>query len=123
HPAIIVSRLRPGFVFQRAAATEITGLFAGHLIPVSVLRWLRTPILPLPRQMIAQVVHLDDVADAFWRAIDRSAAGAFNIAAEPIIDPPTAAAAFGIRWVPVRLRVVRALADLTWKLRLQGSDP
>ena len=77
----------------------------------------------MPRQAISQVVHADDVADAFWRAVDRSAAGAFNIAAEPVVDPLLVASVLGSRWVPARLRVMRALMWVTWKLRLQKSDP
>ncbi|MET4640106.1 NAD-dependent epimerase/dehydratase family protein [Mycetocola sp. 2940] len=123
HPAIMVSRLRPGFVFQRQAASEIAGLFAGHLIPLGWLKWFRPPIVPLPRQFVFQVVHTDDVADAFWRVVDRRASGAFNIAAEPVIDPSVVASVLRSTWVPIRLRVLRTLAHVTWKLRLQASDP
>ncbi|MET1052462.1 MAG: NAD-dependent epimerase/dehydratase family protein [Mycetocola sp.] len=123
YPTIVVSRLRPGLVFQRSAAKEITGLFAGRHLPTGWLNVMRPPILPMPRQAIAQVVHSDDVADAFWRAVDRSAAGAFNIAAEPIVDPTVVASVLGSRWVPMRLRVARALMWASWKLRLQKSDP
>ncbi|WP_367882237.1 NAD-dependent epimerase/dehydratase family protein [Rathayibacter oskolensis] len=38
HPEVVVTRLRPGLVFQRGAATEIAGLFAGPRYPT---RWLR----------------------------------------------------------------------------------
>jgi UDP-glucose 4-epimerase len=123
YPSIIVSRLRPGFVFQRRAGSEIAGLFAGRLVPLGWLRFVRPPFVPMPRQFVAQVVHSHDVADAFWRAIDRSAAGAFNIAAEPVIDPSVMATVLESRWLPVRLRVMRALADVTWRLRLQATDP
>lgn len=123
YPTIVVSRLRPGLVFQRGAASEIAGLFVGSLVPMGWLRWFRPPVLPMPRQAISQVVHADDVADAFWRAIDRSAAGAFNIAAEPVVDPLLVASVLGSRWIPTRLRVVRALMWVSWKLRLQNADP
>ena len=123
YPTIVVSRLRPGLVFQRQAASEIAGLFAGRHLPTAWLRTFRPPILPMPRQSISQVVHADDVADAFWRAVDRSAAGAFNVATEPVVDPMLVANVLGSRWVPVRLRVVRALMWASWKLRLQKSDP
>jgi UDP-glucose 4-epimerase len=69
-------------------------------------------------------VHATDVADAFWRSIDRRARGAFNIAAEPVLDPPTIARVLGApTYVPVRARVVRALVELTWRLRIQATDP
>lgn len=123
HPAIVVSRLRPGFVFQRRAASEIAGLFAGRLVPLGWLKFVRPPVAPMPRQFVFQVVHSDDVADAFWRVIDRRAAGAFNIAAEPIVDPTVVASVLRSTWVPMRLRVLRLLVRVTWKLRLQPSDP
>jgi UDP-glucose 4-epimerase len=123
YPSIVVSRLRPGFVFQRRAGSEIAGLFAGQLVPLGWLRLARPPFVPMPRQFVAQVVHSDDVADAFWRAIDRSAAGAFNIAAEPVIDPMVVASVLESRWLPMRLSAMRALVHVTWKLRLQASDP
>jgi nucleoside-diphosphate-sugar epimerase len=122
-PSIIVSRLRPGFVFQRRAGSEIAGLFVGHLVPLGWLRFINPPFVPMPRQFVAQVVHSDDVADAFWRVINRNAAGAFNIAAEPIVDPNVVASVLHSRWLPVRLRAMRALVDVTWRLRLQAADP
>ncbi|WP_367882238.1 hypothetical protein [Rathayibacter oskolensis] len=42
-------------------------------------------MLPLPKSLIFQGVHADDVADAFWRVLDQRAGGAFNIAAEPVL--------------------------------------
>ncbi|WP_367651616.1 NAD-dependent epimerase/dehydratase family protein [Curtobacterium sp. MCPF17_052] len=83
HPEVVVTRLRPGLVFQRDAAAEIRGLFLGHLVPMRVVRWIRWAVLPLPYPFVFQAVHADDLADAYWRAIDRKARGAFNIAATP----------------------------------------
>jgi UDP-glucose 4-epimerase len=123
NPSIVVTRFRPGFVFSRDAATEIAGLFVGKLIPLGWLKFVRLPVVPLPPQMVAQIVHSSDVADAFWRALDRRAAGAFNLAAEPVIDGNSVASAFDITWLPIRLRVARFAAKVTWKLRLQNSDP
>ncbi|GGE99449.1 NAD-dependent epimerase/dehydratase family protein [Mycetocola zhadangensis] len=123
HPSIVVTRFRPGFIFSRDAATEIAGLFVGKLIPLGWLRFFHAPFVPLPPQFVAQVVHSSDVADAFWRALDRRAAGAFNIAAEPVIDGKAVASVLDTRWLPIRLRVARFAAKVTWKLRLQNSDP
>ncbi len=125
HPDVVVTRLRPGLVFQPDAGREIARLFAGPLVPVRALALLRhLPVLPLPTSLISQGVHADDVADAFWRAIDRRAGGAFNIAAEPVLGPAEVAAALGVpRTVPIRREVVRALVSLSWRLRLQATDP
>jgi len=123
HPDVVVTRLRPGLIFQRGAAAEIRGLFLGHLVPMSIVRWLRWAVLPLPLPFVFQAVHADDVADAYWRAIDRRAAGAFNIAAAPVLNPPRLARAFGMLGaVRVPLRLIRGLVTLTWRLRLQPTD-
>jgi UDP-glucose 4-epimerase len=124
HPDVVLTRVRPGLVFQRGAANEIAGLFAGSLLPVRWLGRVRIPILTVPAQVISQAVHADDLADAIVRIVERRAAGAFNIAGEPVLDPEALGEVLGARRVvPVRLAVVRALMWVTWKLRLQASDP
>lgn len=125
HPSIVLTRMRPGLVFQPDAAREIAHLFAGRHIPVPLLALVkRLPVLPLPTSLISQAVHADDVADAFWRAISQRAGGAFNIAAEPVLGPESVAEALGIpRTVPLRRQVLRAIVDVSWRLRLQASDP
>lgn len=105
HPDVVVTRLRPGLVFQRAVAAELRGLFLGHLVPMSIVRAARFAVLPLPLPFVFQAVHADDLADAFWRAIDRRATGAFNIAASPVLTPPRMARAAGM------LGAVRCGAD------------
>ncbi|WP_165063543.1 NAD-dependent epimerase/dehydratase family protein [Marisediminicola senii] len=124
HPSVVLTRMRPGLVFQRGAAKEIAGLFLGRFVPTSILRAVRPPVLPLPLRMITQAVHASDLADAVWRAIDRKAAGAFNIAAEPVLTPARIARAIGARrHIPVSAAAMRWLAGVTWKLRLQQTDP
>jgi nucleoside-diphosphate-sugar epimerase len=123
HPDVVVTRLRPGLTFQRPAAAEIRGLFLGPFVPMRIVRWIRWAVLPLPYPFVFQAVHADDVADAYWRAVDRRAAGAFNIAAAPVLTPPRIAAVLGMRGaVRVPLGLVRGLVTLTWRLRLQPTD-
>ncbi|MBT1674055.1 NAD-dependent epimerase/dehydratase family protein [Curtobacterium flaccumfaciens] len=123
HPSVTVTRLRPGLIFQRDAAAEIRGLFLGHLVPMSIVRWIRWLVLPLPYPFVFQAVHADDVADAYWRAVDRRAAGAFNIAASPVLNPPRLARAFGMLGaVRIPLRLLRGIVTVTWRLRLQPTD-
>jgi nucleoside-diphosphate-sugar epimerase len=124
HPGVTVTRVRPGLVFQAAAGAEQRRLFVGRLVPVEVLRWWRPPVLPFPSLGVFQAVHADDLADAFWRILDRRAVGAFNIAAEPVLHPGALARVIGARaWVPFRTRVARWLVEITWRLRLQAMDP
>lgn len=44
-------------------------------------------LLPIPKELVFQAVDADDVADAYSRLLQRRAESAFNIAAEPILDP------------------------------------
>lgn len=121
-PGIIVSRVRPGLVLQAAAGAEIRRLFVGR-IPLGPVDRLRLPLLPLPRRLVAQVVHADDLADALIRILARRASGAFNIAAEPPIGPDEIGGIFGARPVPIPWRLLRALAALGWHTRLSAADP
>jgi nucleoside-diphosphate-sugar epimerase len=49
--------------------------------------------------------------------------GAFNVAAEPVLDARTLAEALHARAVPVSARAARAAADASWRMRLQPSPP
>lgn len=123
HPDLTITRLRPGLIFQREAGSEVARYFLGPFVPVSLLRRVRLPLLPFPAGVRFQAVHADDVADAFWRALERRVAGAFNIAAEPPLSGADVAAALGARHVGVPSPAVRALAAASWRLRLQPTAP
>jgi len=116
-----VVRLRPGLIFKREAATGIRRLFAGPLFPSPLVRGGRVPIVPNIPGLRFQAVHSLDVGDAYRRALVTDARGAFNIAAEPVLDPETLAQLFGARLVPLPVRVARTLADLTWRVHLQPT--
>jgi hypothetical protein len=51
------------------------------------------------------------------------ARGPFNVAAEPVLDPPELARILGARTLPVPARALRAAAGLSWRLRLQPTPP
>lgn len=124
HPETVVSRLRPGVIFQRGAGSEVGRLFLGPLVPKYLAYKMTIPLLPLPPELTFQAVHADDVADAYWRVIDQRAGGAFNVAAEPVLTPQLVGWVLGARRViNLPLPVLRALAAVTWHLRLQRSDP
>ena len=123
HPHVRVVRLRPGLVFKREAASGVRRLFLGRLVPRALLRPSRIPVVPATDGLVFQAVHTRDAADAYCRAALGDARGAFNIAAEPVLDPARLAAAVSARPVRVPRRLLRAAAHLTWRLRLQPTPP
>jgi nucleoside-diphosphate-sugar epimerase len=123
-PHLTVTRLRPGLIFARESASEITRYFLGRLVPTSPIRRVRLPVLPMSRTLRFQVVHADDVALGYDQALRTRAPGAFNLAAEPVLGPPDVAAALGFgRSVHVPVALLRAAAALTWRARLQPTSP
>lgn len=127
HPRMAVSRLRPGLIFQPEAAPEIRQYFLGSLVPRAALRLLTAgmlPVLPWPRAVLTQALHADDVADAYWHVVRERAAGAFNVAADPVVGPDLMGTALGARrWLPVPVGLLRAVVAATYRLRLQPTDP
>jgi nucleoside-diphosphate-sugar epimerase len=124
HPELRVVRLRPGLIFQYEAGGQIARYFLGPWAPVSLLRARRIPLLPLPPSLRVQCVLAGDVADAYTRAAcSDDARGAFNIAADPVLDPPTIAGILGGRAVPVPTALLTWAAGATWVTRLQPTDP
>jgi UDP-glucose 4-epimerase len=123
-PDVRVVRMRPGLIFKREAATGIRRLFAGPLLPNALIRRELIPLVPDVPRLRFQAVHSLDVGEAYRLAIvNPDARGAFNVAAEPVLDPATLAAALHARRVPLRSGLLRGAAALTWKLRLQPSPP
>jgi nucleoside-diphosphate-sugar epimerase len=122
HPGLRVVRLRPGLIFQRVAGTEIARYFAGPLLPLPLLRFGRLPVVPSHPRLRLQAVHADDVADAYVGAVRGDAHGAFNLAAIPVLTPAVVAAAFHGRTVPVPASLLKTMAQLTWRARLQPVD-
>jgi nucleoside-diphosphate-sugar epimerase len=123
HPEIRTVRLRPGLIFKAGAATEIRRLFMGPFLPSALVRrdWL--PVLPLPRGLRTQVVHSLDVGEAYRLAATRPVSGAFNIAADPILDAESLQSILDARAVALPPRLVRGAAWASWKLRLQPTSP
>lgn len=123
HPRLRVVRLRPGLIFKRTAATEIRRLFIGPLLPGALLRSALAPVSPAVRGLRFQAVHSDDVAAAYRAAVLSDRAGAFNIAAEPVIGAQELARLLDARPVPVSPTVVRAAAAASYALHLQPAEP
>ena len=122
-PTLRVVRMRPGFVFQRRAAAEQRRLFAGPLLPAGLLRPGLLPLLPYPTGLRFQALHADDAAAAFALAVTRPVRGAFNLAAEPVVDGPGLARVLGTRPVPVPAALVRAVLAVAWHGRAVPVEP
>jgi UDP-glucose 4-epimerase len=123
NPATRVVRLRPSLIFKDEAATQIRRFFLGPFAPNRLFRKRLVPVVPAVPGLRFQAVHSDDVAEAYRLAALGDARGPFNIAAEPVLDPPRLASALGARTVPVPPSALRSTAALSWHLRLQPTSP
>jgi UDP-glucose 4-epimerase len=122
-PETRVVRLRPGLIFKREAGSGVRRLFAGPLLPSPLVRPELVPFVPdLPRLRF-QAVHSRDVGEAYRLAVAGEARGAFNVAAEPVLDPAGLARLLGTRTVKVPAGVLRGLMAATWHLRFQPTPP
>jgi len=121
HPEVRTVRLRPSLIFQRTMGTELKKLFTGRWVPHRLFAPNRIPIVPdLPRLRF-QATHSDDVADAYRRAIVGRARGAFNIAADPVLDPDQLATLLRARKLRLPVWLARSLVALTWRARIQPT--
>jgi UDP-glucose 4-epimerase len=123
HPDMRVVRLRPGLIFKGDAASGIRRLFAGPLLPTALLRRGLIPVVPALKRLRFQAVHSLDVGEAYHQAVVRDVRGAFNVAAEPVLDPAELGRLLGARPVPVPEKPLRMAVEATWKLRLQPTPP
>ena len=123
HPQLRVVRMRPGFVFKREAATEQRRLFAGPLLPNAIVRSRFVPVVPDLPGLRFQALHSLDAADAFRQAVVRDVRGAFNIAADPVVDAHELARLLDARVVRLPTPAVRAALTAAWQLRLVPASP
>jgi UDP-glucose 4-epimerase len=120
--ALRIVRLRPALIFKRSAGSEIRRLFAGRLLPPGLVRPGLIPVLPLPPGFATQAVHGDDVAEAYRLAVmTPEARGAYNIAADPVLDAATLGRLLRARPVTVPTGALRAVVDASWRARLQPT--
>jgi nucleoside-diphosphate-sugar epimerase len=121
HPDVRVARMRPGLIFKRESASQQRRLFAGPLVPSPLVRPGLIPFIPDIPRLRFQAVHSYDVGRAYARAALGDARGAFNLAAEPVLDPPRLARLLRTRTVRVPAGAARAAMQTAWRLRLQPS--
>jgi UDP-glucose 4-epimerase len=122
-PSVSVVRLRPGLIFKADAASEIRRLFAGPFLPNALITRSLIPIVPAVKGLRFQAVHSLDVGDAYRRAVFSDANGAFNIAADPVLDPDRIGTLLAARPVKIPRGLLRAFTSASWHLRLQPTPP
>ncbi|MEU5920097.1 NAD-dependent epimerase/dehydratase family protein [Streptomyces sp. NPDC047141] len=123
HPQTRVVRMRPAFLFKEESASGQRRIFAGRFFPGQLVRPDLLPLLPEFDGLRFQVLHTDDAADAYRRALLRDVRGAFNLAAEPVIDGAVLGELLGARPVRVPAGAVRGAVAAAWRLRLAGASP
>ena len=123
HRDIRVVRLRPAFIFQRQAATEQRRIFAGPLLPSALLRPGRLPILPWPTGLRFQALHANDVAEVYRLAVVGDGRGAYNVAADAVIDAASIGEVLGARVVSVPGRLAHVGLSAAWRLHLVPAEP
>ncbi|RYV50719.1 NAD-dependent epimerase/dehydratase family protein [Pengzhenrongella frigida] len=117
HPGLVVTRVRSGWVAQRAAGRQVMDTYVGRL--GALTRLVPGRPVPLPRGLRLQAVHADDLAAAYREIVVRRHGGAFNIAAPDLVREDDIAALVGtarVRDLPPGL--VRAAVETAWRARI-----
>jgi len=123
NPNVRVVRIRPGFIFKRESASEQRRLFAGPLLPGRLVRPATVPVIPDLPGLKFQALHSADAGEAFRLAATRPVRGAFNIAADPVVDARLLADCLDARVVPLPAWPVRAALSAAWRLHLVPASP
>jgi len=123
HPECRVARMRPGFIFRRETAAQQRRLFAGPLLPYGLVRPGLVPFVPDVPGRRFQALHSADAAEAYRLAVVNPARGAFNIAADPVLDARALADLLGARPVRVPRPVLRGVLSSAWHLHLVPASP
>src|SRR3954470_16846201 len=119
YPNVRSVRLRPGLIFKAEAASEIRRYFVGPFLPSPLVHRALIPVVPDIERLRFQAVHSLDVGDAYRLAVVRDdARGAYNVAADPVLDPDRLAELLGARKLRVPAGALRAGAAAAWRARL-----
>ncbi|GAB2596763.1 SDR family oxidoreductase [Streptomyces capparidis] len=122
-PHLRVVRLRPGFIFTRGSASEQRRLFAGPLLPGALARPELVPVVPDIPGLRFQALHTADAAEAYRLAAAKPVRGAFNIAADPVVDAAVLSRLLRARSVRVGPAPLRLALSAAWRLHLVPASP
>ncbi|TXS38440.1 NAD-dependent epimerase/dehydratase family protein [Streptomyces sp. OR43] len=123
HPHIRVVRMRPTFLSKETSASEQRRIFAGRHLPGALIRPDLLPFLPYPQGLRFQMLHTDDAAEAFRLAVLTDVRGAFNLAADPVVDAHLLGELLDTRVVPVPAAVARGALATAWWTRTSPAPP
>jgi UDP-glucose 4-epimerase len=119
NPDIRVVRFRPVSAFKRESAEGLRRIFGGSFFP-SFQAWPEfINLVPEIKGLRFQVVHSYEVGEAYRLALLHDVPGAFNLAADRVLDAQEVGRVLNTRPVPVPVQLGRAGARLSWQLRLQ----
>ncbi|MFW6066814.1 MAG: NAD-dependent epimerase/dehydratase family protein [Myxococcota bacterium] len=120
-PRMRVVRARPALVFKRGAASGIRRYFLGPWVPGFIFRSSRIPVVPDVERLRFQVLHSHDAGEALRRMVLSDVHGAFNLAAEPVVDAMLLGTVLGARRVPVPARWLRVGVQWAYRLHLMPT--
>lgn len=123
HPHVRVVRMRPAFIFRWSSGTEQRRLFLGPFVSRHLVEKGRLPVLPYPAGMRFQALHSTDAADAYVRAATQPVRGAFNIAAEPVLDGHALGDILQTRVVEVPRSLTKAALSAAWRMHVIPVEP
>ncbi|MDR7300223.1 NAD-dependent epimerase/dehydratase family protein [Haloactinomyces albus] len=123
HADLRVVRIRPGFLFKQQAASQQRRLFAGPFLPQRLAHPELLPIIPDLPGLRFQTLHTADAAEAYRLAVHTPVHGAFNIAADPVVDAAQLAELFGARTVRMPSGPVRTALSMAWTSHLVPASP
>lgn len=105
---VIVTILRPSTILSAGANNAFARYLTGRIVPVPY------PSAPM------QFTHAEDLANVVRCVVERRLAGTYNVGAAGAVTIAEAAAILRRPILPVPYFALRAMAALTWQLRLPG---
>jgi UDP-glucose 4-epimerase len=123
-PDLRIVRMRPVLVLKRGAAQHLRRELAGAWVPNRLVQPERLPFIPRHPRLRTQIVHTEDAGEAFRLALHADVRGAFNVAAEPVVDGESFAARVGARTFPLpSVAPIKALHQVAHAVRIVTGEP
>ncbi len=123
HQFVRVVRVRSSLALKAEAASGFRRKYFGGLATVAGACVSRMSVFPEVPGVAIDVVHTDDLAEAYRLALFGSVTGAYNVAATPSLDGAAIADQLGFRRIRVGADLARKAVALGWTLRLTSFEP